>query len=832
MRFVVARLVRVSVRASRSFLDSFAQDLRYAFRQCRRSPGFSLVAVLTLAVGIGANTAVFSLVNAVLLRPLAYPAPSRMVWFLTTAPEGPYGDASDVKFNAWRSIPSTFIDVSAFRFEEMTLTARDRFESVLAGHVTEDFFELFGARTEIGRTFTAAETRPGSANVVVISDAFWTRRFQRGIAIGRTIELNRRPYVVVGILQPGFDTTTLTSANASAPDVWVPLQIDAASTSLEAQFVVAGRLRPAVSLGEARSRVAAAAADLRRQFPAYVRAGDGGTVEPLQPFLARHDRDPLLILSVAVAFVLLIACANLANLLLARGMARMPELAMRVTLGATRARIVQQLLTEGFLMAAAGGIIGSVLGRLAIDAVVAMTGPAITRIGLTDRGVPMDVRVLVFTSTMAVAAVLVFGLVPALMTSRATPGRRGDGAGHRVTERGRRRAAGLLTAAELGIAIVLLVTAALLIRTFANLERVGLGFDTGRLLALQVVADEQHMGQAARARSIRDAQARLRAIPGVVDASASCCVPFVNGDATLRYVVDGRPLAGLYHGMGGWRPVAANYFATMRIPLVAGRLFGDRDGSGGPRVVVINRAMADRWWPHGGAIGQRITLGKGIGGVWDEPSREIIGIVENVRDAAANREPQPVNYVPIDQVRAPLQLAWLVRTVPDPETVRVRIEEDLQRASGGMPVTTIGTMDTLVRQSSAQFAFRMWLMSAFAGIALLLAALGVYAVMAYAVHHRTREIGIRIAVGARPQAVTWMIVTTQLGYSLAGIAAGVGCAIWLTRLLDSLLFGVAPGDPIVFASAVAVLATVAAVSAWIPARRAARIDPLVALRES
>src|SRR5215471_1657778 len=301
------------------FAEAATQDIGYALRSFRRNPGLAVVAVLTLAIGIGANTAVFSLVNAVLLRPLSYPDSSRLVFFLTTAPEGAYANASEAKFNAWRSIPSTFANVAAFRFPDMILGAGDRFESVFAGEVTPEFLPLFGARTQEGRTFTDVEARPGGPRVVVISDRLWARRFQRGNAVGQTLQLDGRSYVIVGILQSGFDTATLTSAEFPGPDVWVPLQIDPAGASLDAQLLVAGRLLPSVSLAEAQSRVAAAAVDLRRRFPAYVRAGDGATVEPLQKFLARHDRILLLLLLGAVCLVLLIACANLSNLLLARG---------------------------------------------------------------------------------------------------------------------------------------------------------------------------------------------------------------------------------------------------------------------------------------------------------------------------------------------------------------------------------------------------------------------------------------------------------------------------------------------------------------------------------
>jgi len=821
-------------RVGFSLVEAVIQDVGYALRSIRRSPAFFLVAVLTLAVGVGANTAVFSLVNAVLLRPLSYPDPSRMVFFMTTTPDGVYANASEAKFNAWRSIPATFSTVAAFRFPDMILGGGDRFESVFAAEVTPEFFPLFGASTQVGRTFTDAEGHPGGPQVTVISDRLWTRRFQRGTAIGQTLQLDGRSYVVIGILRPQFDTATLTSAEFPQPDVWVPLQIDPAGTALDAQLIVAGRLLPSVSLAEAQSRVAAAAADLHRRFPAYVRAGDGATVEPLHKFLARHDRPLLLVLLGAVCLVLLIACANLSNLLLARGVARTPEVALRVALGASRGRIVQQLITESVVLAAFGSLAGVVLGRAAINAVVGWTGPTITRIGLTGHGVPMDARIIGFTVAIAIVTVLAFGVVPAILSSRIDLSRRINDSETRGTGRHQNRLGRLLTAGEIGVAVVLLVGAALFIKTFANLGRVQPGFDTHHLLALHstfpAMVVSESFDPAARERSLRDAQERLRAIPGVIDATASCCIPFVNGNATLRYIVDGRPLDGLYHGMGGWRPIALHYFETLKIPLVGGRGFKDRDSLTAPGVVIINQAMADKWWPNGDAIGHRIVLGKGIGGAWEEPPREIVGIVANVRDSALDSDPEPVNYVPISQLRVPLQLGWLVRTQADPEPLRSRIEQELQRASGGMPITTVGQMDALIPQTTTQAAFRMWLMGAFALVALLLAAIGVYGQMAYAVRRRTREIGIRIAVGAEPREVTRMIVMTSLRYSVIGIACGAGSAIAAVRVVKSFLFGLSPWDPGAFVAAVMVLLLVATVAAWIPARYAARVDPLIALR--
>jgi predicted permease len=504
---------------------------------------------------------------------------------------------------------------------------------------------------------------------------------------------------------------------------------------------------------------------------------------------------------------------------------------MRAALGATPRRIVQQLVTESVLLAAIGGSAGFIIGRVTIDAVVALTGPTITRVGLTGHGVPMDARVLVFTCAMVVVAVLAFGLVPALIGSRVDLTRRlGDG-GSRGSGGHHRRLGGVLTGSEIGIAVMLLVASVLLIRTFANLNRVKPGFDTHNLLAVQLTYDAANYSTSKSVRTLRDAQQRLAAIPGITGTAAAAWVPFDYYDPSLRYVIEGKPLDGPYHGMGGWRPVAPGYFETLSIPLVRGRTFSDRDGQGAPSVVIINQKMADTWWPRGDAIGQRIILGRGIGGLWeDERPREIVGIVANVRDVALDQEARPTNYVPIAQLSAPIQLTWLVRTERDPEALRPRIEKEVQLAGQGMPVTSVGRVDSLIVGSTAHAAFRMWLMAAFAAVALLLAAAGVYGVMAYAVRQRTREIGIRMAIGATPANVTRMVVMNSLGYSLAGVLGGLISALAATRLLTTFLFGVNAWDPTAYFAAVIVLTLVSGVAAWIPARRAALVDPLIALR--
>jgi predicted permease len=446
----------------------------------------------------------------------------------------------------------------------------------------------------------------------------------------------------------------------------------------------------------------------------------------------------------------------------------------------------------------------------------------------------MDARVLGFTCGAAFAAVVVFGVAPALIASQIDVTRRfAEQSGRHVTTN--RRFGGLLAAGEIAVAVVLLTAAMLFIRTFAKLGAVEPGFDPHNLLAVQVTTDTHNITTLQEARTIQNARELIRGMPGVVDVTASLSVPFdADTGASLRYVIEGRAFDGPYHGIGNWRPVAARYFETLRIPLLRGRTFTNGDSFDARPVVIINQAMADKWWPHGNAIGQRVIIGRGTG--WDEPPREIVGIVANIRDESLDQEPVRTKYVPIAQLRDRVsasalgQLTWIVRTQSPSDVLGRRIVQLVQQAHGGMPTRSLGDVTAILERSKSHAGFRTWLMASFAGIAVLLAAIGVYGVIAYAVRQRTREIGIRMAIGADPRGVVRLLVVSSLRYSLAGVVVGVACAVLAARALKAFLFGITSHDPMAFAVACFVLGCVAAAAAWVPARRAGEIDPIVALR--
>jgi predicted permease len=819
-------------------VDTFIQDLKYTLRLLRASPGFTLAAVAALALGIGANTAIFSVLNTVILEPLPYPDPERLVMFLNTSPQGSGGGASPTKFNLWRRQTGAFQDVAAYRFSVVNVTGGEDPEQVSSAIVSADFFRLFGATPAIGRTFTAQEDLPNGGAVVVLGNGFWRRRFggDPGI-VGRTVAFNGRPHEVIGVLAP-FDTNAIQSPIGS-PDVWLPFQIDPYSTMQGHFFAAAGRIKPGLSLEAANAQLGPAAAEFRQTYPNALPPQAGFGIQPLQEIIVRNVRSSLWILAGAVSFVLLIACANVANLLLVRATVRQREIAIRSAIGAARGRITRQLLTESVVLSLVGGLVGLVLGVIGIRALLALNPGNIPRIGVGGAGVDVDLRVLAFTAVVSLVTGLGFGLFPALRAARTdlsttlkeSGGRSGGGFRQNKTR-------AVLVVAEVALALVLLVGAALLVRTYVALRAVDPGFDPTNVLTMSMSLTGGRFAKSATVGQLmRDGTERLQALPEVDAAAASCCVP-LQGGFGLGFIIEGRPLEGPAHGGGSFTPISANYFNVFKIPLLRGRLFTEQDTTGAPGVVIITQAMARRYWPDGNPVGERLTIGRGLGPGMEEPPRQIVGVVGDVRDGALNREPQPIMYIPWAQLpdahSANLleitALAWVVRTRAEPYTLAEAIQKQLRDASGGLPVARLRAMDEVMAQSTARSDFNMLLLTVFAGSALLLAAIGVYGLMAYSVQQRTQEIGVRLALGADAPRVRNMVTRQGMTLVVIGIVIGVAAAYGLSRVMTSFLFGVTPRDPLVFVLVPIILATVGWLGVWLPARRAARVDPLAALR--
>jgi putative ABC transport system permease protein len=819
-------------------METFFRDLRHSVRMFRQAPGFTVAAIAALTLGIGANTAIFSVVNSVLLEPLPFPDPDRLVMFLNTSPNGSNPGGSVPRFMVWREQTSVVQDAAAYRFGVMNLTGGDTPEQVPSGQVTADFFRLFGAQTAVGRTFTADEDRPNGGKVVVLSHGFWQRRFGGdNQMVGRTISLGGDPHVVVGILAPTFNSAQFDPF----PDVWTPFQFDSASSDQANYFSAAARLKPGVTLAMANTQMQAAAEQFRNKFPNAIGPKSSFGVQPLQERMVRNVRSSLLVLVGAVSFVLLIACANVANLLLVRATARKREIAIRAAMGAARGRIVRQLLTENVLLSLVGGGLGLGLGMTGIRALLAVNPGNIPRIGQDGSGVAADWRVVAFTVVVSLATGVVFGLFPALEASRADlnlalkESSSRSGSGFRQN-----KARSILVVAEVALALVLLVGASLLIRTFMALRAVNPGFVSHNVLTMRMSMTEPRFTKSAGVdRLVRAGVERLRALPGVEAAGTTCCVP-LEGGYGLPFNIVGRPLEGdgPYTGQGGWITMSPGYFDVFRIPILRGRDFTDQDAAGSGGVVIINQTMARKYWPKSDPLREQLVIGRGVGPAFAEGPRQIIGIVGDVRDGALNQDPQPTMYIPFAQVpdgvaalNARLTaLGWVVRTRGEPHASSTAIQKELREASGGLPVARIKSMDEIVVQSTARSDFNMMLLTVFGCAALLLAAIGVYGLMAYSVEQRTQEIGIRLALGAESSQVRNMVIVEGMTLAAAGVVIGIAFALGLSRLIESLLFGVTARDPMVFVAVPVALTVVALAAVWLPALRATRIDPIDALR--
>ena len=818
-------------------MNTLLQDLRYAIRALVHSPGFTLAAVAALALGIGATTAVFSIVNTVLLKPAPFPDADRIVWLQVVSPQGRNQGGSPAKFAYWRTRTDVLQDVAAFRSGRINDTGGEVPAQLRWAQVSADYFRLFGAPIVQGRAFAAEEDLPNGPKVALISERVWERRFDRdpGI-IGRSLSLSAEPHVVVGVVGGRFDFRDF----GVAPDVWTPFRLDPNATDQGHYFAVAGRLKPGVSLAQAQTALEQATVAYQERFPDVIPDEAVFGAEPIREMLVRDARTLLLVLLGAVGFVLLIACANVANLQLVRAIGRKREIVLRTALGAGRGRIIRQLLTESIVVSVLGGGLGFALGVAGVRALLSVSTVGLPRIGSDGALLAIDWRVLLFAAVVSVGTGVLFGLIPALQGSRADLGATlKEGGGRTGTGFRQNRTRAVLVVGEVALALVLLMGSALLIRTSVALSAVDPGFDAVNVLTMRTSLTGPRFATAAGVESLlRQGVDRVRALPGVEHATATCCIP-LEGGFGLPFVISGRPLEdGPFHGGGGWTTVSDGFFEVFRIATRRGRVFTDRDGSGAPPVVVINETMADQYWPDDDPLMARIVIGRGVMQEFaDEPERQIIGVVADVRDGGLNSDPQPMMYVPQAQLPDSVSalaleiapLGWIARTRTSPRALSAAIQEELHLATG-LPVSDVRTMDEVVSRSTARQRFNMLLMTVFAAAALLLAAIGVYGLMAYSVEQRTQEIGVRLALGAGIGQLWRMIVLQGMRLVAAGVVIGVAAAWGLTRLIASFLFGVAASDLATFVAVPAVLAAVALGAVALPARRASRIDPVLALR--
>jgi putative ABC transport system permease protein len=793
-------------------------DLRYAVRMIRRTPGFSAAVVLTVALAIAANTAMFSVVNAVLLRPLPFANPSRLVQVAEKNDRLnlPNFGASVLNFVSWREQTHAFEQLAAIGFASFNLSGDGGEPEQLVGNrISPALLNVLGIAPAAGRGFTDAEEKPAAPAVAMIGERLWARRFGRDPSIiGRTITINSAPTTVVGIAPAALNLF-------SGGDVYVPLTIDPSKEiRLNHVIFVTGRLKPGVTIQAAQAECDTVAAAMGRTYP-EIRDWGIRLVSFFDTFVSAQLETALLVLLAAVGFVLLIACANIANLLLARATARQKEIAVRTALGASRARLLHQLLVESVTLSAIGGAAGIVAAIWAVRVINASLPPNL----LPVPDVHIDATVLMFAVGLTLATGLVFGIAPASYAARTDVNEMlkttARGAG-----RGRVRLRSGLAAAELALATVLLIGAGLLIQTFINLQRARLGFESKGLLTFQLAPPPAAYPLTDKApffyRALLDS---LQAVPGVRSAAVSSGIPFGQGNYTTSPVVTIGPsaLPPDTPVPVDWRIVSPGYFRTMSIPLLRGRDFSDGDGPNAPLVTIVSRATARKFW------GDMDPIGRTLHRTADSRAFTVVGVVGDVRSTTLNQE-SPALYYPMAARVWPL-MDVVVRTDSSPEALLPIVRQKVHELDAGLPVATVRTMDEWVSNSATQPRLSAALVGAFATVAVLIAAIGIYGVLAYSVNQRTREIGLRIALGARADGVVRLIVKEGMAVSIAGIAAGVVTAMILGRAVSSLVYGIRPDDPLTFATVAGVLALVALAACSLPARRAARVDPMIALRE-
>ncbi|HEX4565416.1 MAG TPA: ABC transporter permease, partial [Vicinamibacterales bacterium] len=794
-------------------------ELRHAFRAVFKNPRFTLVAVAALALGVGANTAIFSVVNAVLLQPLPYPDSGHLVRLCRTFQGGQPGCSISIpKYMAW-SRAEAFDAIALYDQGGPGVTIGGaQAEQVPAIHVSAGYFRVFGALPTIGRAFSAQEDAPNGPHVVVISHHLWRSRFESNPAIvGQTITLNGDSYVIVGVTPQRFRADP-------AADVFIPLQADPDSTNQGHYLSVAAHLKPGVALDVARAEVRAQGERFRHDNPKWMGKEEGVSVYPMLEIAVGDVRPALLILLGAVGLVLLIACANVANLLLARAAGRQREIAIRSAIGAGRGRIVRQLLLESLILAAAGAVAGVIVGVWGARAIVALSPADLPRIDdfaqASFVAALLDLRIVAFTVLVSLTTAVLFGLAPALQLSRADlAATLKDAGGRGSTSRRAARTRAVLVVAETALALMLLVGATLLARTFVALRAVHPGFDPHGVVTLHTSLSVTRYASARNVDAFaRAAVTRLDAIPGVEASAMALFLPTAGG-ADLPFTIAGRPLPSdsLYHGDEDWRSITPQYFGALAIPLLRGRLFDDHDAPSSAPALIVNAAFVKKYFPKEDAIGRQVTIGHGLGPEFEDPTRTIVGVVGDVHENGLEEAAPPILYVPVSQVSDGLtRLAngvvppsWIVKTSAPSAGITPAIRQAFAEVDSQLAIADVRSMDAVVARSISRQNFNMTLLTVFGAIALLLAAVGVYGIMSYSVEQATHDISVRLALGAGPRQILHLVVGSGMKLAGAGLAIGVAAAFGASRVLAKLLYGVKSTDPTTYAIAAAALGVIA-----------------------
>jgi putative ABC transport system permease protein len=816
-------------------MGKLIQDLRYGWRMFIRHRVVSAIAVATLALGIGANTAIFSVINAVLLKPLPFAAPERLVAIGSTGTNNRsnFGPISYPDFADFRAQQTTYQRMAAYHTRGLTLQTADGAVRLEGAVITSDLVPLLGINPMLGRAFRPEEDLAGGGRVVMLSNNLWRSRFDADPNIvGRSLALSGHSFTVAGVMPAGFQFPI----QSQPVELWINMASEAeipADAPQAAQrgnhyLSAIGRLKPGAAIEQAEAQLVTIAASLEKQYPDD-NANHSARVRPVMDVMTGDVRDSLLVIFAAVGCVLLIACANVANILLARAANRRREIALRAALGASRWRVARQMLTESVLLALLGGAAGRLLAGFATDALIALNPANIPRIAESN----LDWRALLFTFATATLTGIVMGLVPALQASKLDlntvlkNGGRGASSGSAPFS-----ARGALVVAEVAIAVTLLVGASLLIQSFARLARVKPGFNPGQLLTLRIGFPDGLYTTPEQLAGFHDRlMTGLQSLPGVSAYSTAAPAPMSGGTARVGFSVQGRPNPSgrRYPYNTRLTLVGSDYFRTLGIPLRQGRDYTERDSLRSAQVVIINEAFAKAHFPNENPIGKRIDPSIGLDDR-DPAMREIIGIVADSRSRSLSAAPEPEVYLHIPQVPALGSMTLMLRSQSDPMSLAAAARQEITKLDPNLPIYDIKPFDEYISDSVAQPRFNSALLGAFAGVALLLTAIGLYGVMAYSVTQRTQEIGIRMALGARPSDALRLIIGQGMTLVFIGVALGLGGAFAATRLIRGLLFDIGPTDPLTFASVAALITLIALLACYIPARRATKVAPMIALR--